>query len=148
MHTLPKLSPEQVAEGWTYGPEVIDDNMPNQYYGYGTGVACLAGATSTKVGVAPKTNLFLIKWQNFYMRLVNGQYEKRAPYPQIGVWIDAFNRIYNAWLPVSQGGSGIPPHRSVINLSSGELTEPGSKRHILADKNTGSLRSDQVFEVV
>lgn len=95
--TLPLLAPEQAAQGWTYGPQVIDDNMPNQYYGHGTGVACLAGATSDKVGVAPQTNLFLIKWQNFYTRKVNGQFEKTAGYPQIGIWIDAFTAIYNAW---------------------------------------------------
>lgn len=145
--TLPLLSPEQIEYGWEYGAEVIDDNMPNQYYGHGTGVACLAGATSNKVGVAPQTNLFLIKWQNFYQRKVNGQYEKSPGYPQIGVWINAFTGIYNAWLPASQGGLGIPAHKSVINLSSGELADPGSESHILTYEDTGSQKSDQVLKV-
>lgn len=142
---LPALDPESLAAGWRPAPEVIDDNMPGYEEGHGTGVACIAGATSDKMGVAPKTNLYLIKLYNHFIRdKDDGTIEGMRPAGQrASTWIDVFTRIYNAWIPTQQGGEGIPPHKSVINLSNSKLegsdfcsSSSGSHVHRHADKPT------------
>lgn len=128
MNALPAITPEQAADGWDYAPEVIDDNMPyGQSTGHGTGVACLLGATSDKMGVAPQTNLYLMKLVNFYTRQRDDMTEKALGLIPISLWIDVLTRILDAWQPADEGGEGIDPHRSVINLSTGKLTEPDLK---------------------
>lgn len=76
--------------GWRPAPEVIDDNMPGYEEGHGTGVACIAGATSDKMGVAPKTNLYLIKLYNHFIRdKDDGAIERMRPAGQrASTWID------------------------------------------------------------
>lgn len=117
---LAAVPPDWAAQGWRASPEVIDDNQPDRPLGHGTGVACVAAGSSNKIGVAPETNLYLIKWNNFYVKEKDGQVVETSLSPSLYLaWIDAYTRIYNAWLPVDQNGEGINPHKSVINLSNG-----------------------------
>lgn len=114
------MPPDWAAQGWRASPEVIDDNQPDQPLGHGTGVACLAAGSSDKIGVAPETNLYLIKWNNCYVEEKDGQVVETSLSQSLYLaWIDAYTRIYNAWLPADQNGEGINPHKSVINLSNG-----------------------------
>ncbi|KAJ0124773.1 hypothetical protein J7T55_006114 [Diaporthe amygdali] len=66
---LPKLRPEHIAAGWKFADEVIDDNMPElNGRGHGTAVACVAGALD--LGVASRTNLYLIKQENYMVNAI------------------------------------------------------------------------------
>lgn len=146
---LAALTPGQAADGWGNAPEVIDDDYPlQQPNGHGTGVACVVGATSDKIGVAPQTNLYLIKAVNSFIRQRDGMTERgpvRASFPG---WIDSFTRIYNAWLPADQNGEGIDPHRSVINFSICKLAEPNFKWSILAYMIIDARNNEMLYHVM
>lgn len=144
---LPALPPEMIADGWEYAPEVIDDNMPNEKNGHGTAVACLAGATSDHIGVAPQTNLYLLKWDNFYIRQRDGLIQKATAWVPYFSWIDTYTRMYNAWLPTDQNGEGIDPHKSVVNLSNGKLAEPEFERPLVAYMITGARSDNRLIQI-
>ncbi|KAJ0109318.1 hypothetical protein J7T55_009650 [Diaporthe amygdali] len=99
------LTPDQIQEGWKEVPATIKDEDSN---GHGTAVACVAGGTSDKIGVAPRTNLYLIKWKKFYNREKDGKTEKMAVSTNM-CHIDAYMRIYNAWKSKDKKGEGIDP---------------------------------------
>lgn len=119
--TLSKLTPDLVQEGWAEAAEVIDDNLPDPEHpdGHGTPVACIAGGSSPKVGVAWKANLGLIKAVNFYTRQHNGVTEVAKPPGssfRIAAILDAFTVIYDV---LQEPSYNIDPARTVINLSIG-----------------------------
>lgn len=94
-------------------PERMTDDIPGQSPGgHGTPVACLAGGASDKIGVAPETNLFLIKMMSYYQQENDGNFKRIAAGADVEGLISVFTRIYNAFVK-----DGINPKRSVINIS-------------------------------
>lgn len=107
----------------------------------------LVGATSDHIGVAPQTNLYLIKWDNFYIRQRDGLVQKATAWSAYATWIDTYTRMYNAWLPTDQNGEAIDPHKSVVNLSNGKLAEPEFERPLLAYMITGATTDDILIQI-
>ncbi|KAL1880651.1 hypothetical protein Daus18300_001262 [Diaporthe australafricana] len=108
-----QLTPEAIQDGWTTAPEMMTDDIPRQSPGgHGTPVACLAGGASDKIGVAPKTNLFLMKLMSYYQQENDGNFKRIAAGVVGEGLINVFTRIYNAFVK-----DGINPKRSVINIS-------------------------------
>jgi len=114
--TLPKLTPDLLRAGWLYGSETIYDIIKRDPGSKGHGTCMVVLAAGYLLGAAPRANIYLIKFTNEYWATSGPQIGWVQPRLELRAFEDAMQHIYDQ---VTTGG--IPPHRSVVQVSHGRL---------------------------